>query len=256
MSNLDTLDADKIKSGLPTERLGQNIIVLGSVTGTNDIAAEYTDNADNDGLTIFAEEQTAGRGRWSNKWLSARGDSILCSVVLINENLGNDLLSLAAAVAVVETLGAPAKIKWPNDIMIAGKKAAGILLESKSTRTGGAHILGIGINCHQKKFTGELASTATSIDLERNSRCHRITLCRRLLSELEGWIDEAKSDATVVIQAWQDLSTQLHHRIKVIYDGKAFSGTCVGIDPQKGLVVELEHGGRRFFPAAQTSIAK
>ncbi|MBN1796505.1 MAG: biotin--[acetyl-CoA-carboxylase] ligase [Sedimentisphaerales bacterium] len=252
----DKLYPDLISKGLNTSRIGSKVIVFGSATSTNDIIAKYADDANNDGLAVFAEEQTQGRGRNGVKWLSSSSDSILCSVLLMNEDSSSDLLSLIAAVAVAETIGEPATIKWPNDILINGKKVAGILLESKSTKAGGAYILGIGINCHQKKFSGELESTATSIYIERGNICDRTILCRRLLIELEGWLEEANNNAAVVIQAWQELSTQLNHRITLIHNKRKFSGTCVGVDPEKGLIVELDRGGRQFFAAAQTSIVK
>jgi len=130
------LDPDKIKANLKTKRIGGKILVYDSTSSTNDIAAEYARNRQNDGLVIFAEEQTAGRGRAGNQWLSGRADSILCSIVLTENKLSAELLSLTCAVAVAETIGTTgrslAKIKWPNDIMLNGKKVAGILLESRS----------------------------------------------------------------------------------------------------------------------------
>ena len=96
----DLLDPGKIK----THRIGKEVLVFSSTSSTNDIAAEYAKNTDNDGLAIFAEEQTAGRGRTPNKWLANRSDSILCSVVLIECKLNPELLSVTAAVAVGEAI--------------------------------------------------------------------------------------------------------------------------------------------------------
>ena len=130
------LDSDKIKANLKTKRIGRKILIYDSTSSTNDIAAEYARNKQNDGLVVFAEEQTAGRGRAGNQWFSGRADSILCSIVLTENKLNAELLSLTCAVAVAETIGTSgrsrAKIKWPNDIMLNGKKVAGILLESRS----------------------------------------------------------------------------------------------------------------------------
>ena len=132
----DLLDPDEIKSNLKTKRIGRKILVYESTSSTNDVASEYARNKQNDGLVVFAEEQTAGRGRVASQWLSGRADSILCSIVLIENMLNAELLSLTCAVAVAEAIdgqgGSRAKIKWPNDVMLNGKKVAGILLESKS----------------------------------------------------------------------------------------------------------------------------
>jgi len=273
----DLLDPDKIKANLKTKRIGRKILVFDSTSSTNDIAAEYAKNKDNDGLVIFAEEQSAGRGRAGCKWHSSRADSILCSIVLIKRALKAELLSLACAVAVVDALGkvgaSEAKIKWPNDILLAGKKVAGILLESKPCFRGRAdvipaeagiyndhrtYIVGIGINCHQKKisFPSELQSTATSIDIESQTICDRILLAKRILTSIDSWLDMAEKNSKDVTDRWRELSIQLGHRTTLSYNGRKFAGNCIGIDPQKGLILQLDTGGVRMFDAAHTTIVK
>jgi len=289
----DLLDPDEIKSNLKTKRIGRKILVYESTSSTNDVAAEYARNKQNDGLVVFAEEQTAGRGRVASQWLSGRADSILCSIVLIENMLNAELLSLTCAVAVAEAIdgqgGSRAKIKWPNDVMLNGKKVAGILLESKSLpiaecgeavpalrsvgilptvgnkgkmpsphRKSKIYIVGIGINCHQKKdsFTDKLQRIATSIDAESNSVSDRVLLAKRLLSSVDYWLEVAGKNSREVIDQWRSLSIQLGHRISVVFNGNRFRGHCVGIDPEKGLVLQLDTGAVRMFDAAHTSIAK
>lgn len=179
------LSVDEIKANLKTRRIGKRILVYNSTSSTNDVAAEYATNKRSDGLAIFAEEQTAGRGRAGAKWISGRADSILCSIVLTETKCSAELLSLALAVAVAEAVGKVggrlAKIRWPNDIMLNDKKAAGILLESKTSDGETVYILGIGINCHQSRdsFPAELQTTATSIDIEAQTICDRVSLAKR-----------------------------------------------------------------------------
>jgi BirA family biotin operon repressor/biotin-[acetyl-CoA-carboxylase] ligase len=261
----DELDPDKIKANLKTKRIGRKILVYNRTSSTQAIAAEYAKNEGNDGLVIFAEEQTAGRGRAENKWYSGRSDSILCSIVLStggSRTAHTELLSLTCAVAVAEAIGksakGEAKIKWPNDIMLNGKKVAGILLESKKDNSGNTCIIGIGINCHQKKdsFPLELQSIATSIDIESHSTSDRIWLAKRLLTSMEYWLEVAAQTSDKVIDQWRDLSVQLGHRVKLIYNGREFAGNCIGIDPEKGLILQLDTGGVRMFDAAHTSIVK
>jgi BirA family biotin operon repressor/biotin-[acetyl-CoA-carboxylase] ligase len=265
------LDPDKITAGLKTKRIGRSILVYDSTSSTQTVAAEYARNKENDGLVIFAEQQTAGRGRAGNLWQSGRSDSLLCSVVLTESSLPAELLSLTCAVAVAETIGKPgrnhARIKWPNDIMLDGKKIAGILLESKSLpiskskidiRKSEIYIVGIGINCHQKtgSFAAELQPIATSMDIETQSVTDRISLAKRLLTSLDHWLDLAGRSGKKVIDEWQDLSIQLGHRVKLIYNGRQFAGNCIGVDPEKGLILQLDTGGVRMFDAAHSSIAK
>ena len=263
----DMLDPDKIKANLKTKRIGGKILVYDSTSSTNDIAAEYARNKQNDGMVVFTEEQTAGRGRAGNKWLSGRADSILCSIVLSTGGSQTDpveLLSLTFAVAVAEAIDTTgrsrAKIKWPNDIMLNGKKVAGILLESKSFATSKSkiYVAGIGINCHQKKesFPDELQQIATSIDAESHSISDRVLLAKRLLSSVDHWLEVAANDSEKVIDRWRELSIQLSHRVTLIYNGAKFAGHCIGIDPEKGLILRLDTGGIRMFDAVHTTIQK
>ncbi len=256
MPSKDPLDADRIRDGLKTKRIGRQVIVLATVSSTNDTAAEYAGDPKNDGLVILAEEQASGRGRAGNRWCGGKGQSVLCSIVLTNESLDAELLSLTAAVAAAEAIGETARIKWPNDIMLNGKKAAGILLESKQTENGKAYIIGIGINCHQKDFPAELASTATSIDIEMQTFCDRITVTKRLIASIEHWLEEATKSGEMILNRWRELSTLLGQRITVIHDGRDFTGNCVGIDPDAGLILQLDSGTLGFFPANQTTVGK
>jgi BirA family biotin operon repressor/biotin-[acetyl-CoA-carboxylase] ligase len=258
----DLLDPDKIREGLKTKRIGTKILVYDSTSSTNDVAAEYARNKQNDGLVVFAEEQTAGRGRASNKWLSGKADSILCSIVAIDNKLNAEMVSLFCAVAVAEAIGkmgrSQAKIKWPNDVMLNGRKVAGILVESKMDNSANTYIVGIGINCHQKaeSFAGELQQVATSIDAVSHSVSDRVVLAKRLLSSLDHWLKVATDNGEKVIGRWRELSIQLGHRVSLIFNGSKFIGHCIGVDPENGLILQLDTGGIRMFDAAHTTIAK
>jgi BirA family biotin operon repressor/biotin-[acetyl-CoA-carboxylase] ligase len=254
----DLLDPDRIKANLTTSRIGREILVYSSTSSTNDVAAEYAKSKKNDGLVIFAEQQSAGRGRAGTKWQTGRADSILCSVVLTETKPPAEMLCLACAVATAEAVGSAARIKWPNDIILNGKKVAGILLESRKHGRTAVCILGIGINCHQSSssFPAELRCTATSIDIESRNTSDRISLAKRLLASLDHWLDTALQDSAKVLQRWRQLSVQLGHRVKLVFNGRNFSGNCIGIDPQKGLIVQLDTGGVRMFDSAHTTIAR
>ncbi len=157
----DRLDPDLIQANLKTRRIGRKVLVYDRTSSTNDIAAEYARNPDNDGVVVFAEEQTAGRGRTGATWLGGREESLLFSIALIDCAVSNELLSLTCAVAVAEAIGqvggCRAGIKWPNDIVLDGKKVAGILMEARAenqksnikNQTSRVYVIGIGINCHQ-----------------------------------------------------------------------------------------------------------
>ncbi len=296
MSVDDRLDRDRIGTGLKTRRIGRTVLVYDRTASTNDIAAEYARNPANDGLVVFAEEQTAGRGRTGATWQSRRGDSLLFSFVLIDPKAGNELISLACAVAVAEAVGQVgghhATIKWPNDIMLDDKKVAGILVESRRIASatpeaacdpcpvsrdsshkpqatsdgirGTSHgsrvttIVGIGVNCHQTKeaFPKDLQAVATSLDLAGETTCQRVTVARRVLTSLDHWLRVAERNRKQVIDTWGRLSTQLGRRVALFFNGKRFTGNCVGVDPESGLILQLDRGGIRMFDAAHTHIIK
>jgi len=285
MTTDDRLDPDLLRTNLKTKRIGHRVLVYGRTASTNDVAAEYARNPDNDGLVVFAEEQTAGRGRTGATWQSRPGDSLLFSFVLMDCKTAGELVSLACAVAVAEAIGQvgghQAAIKWPNDIMLDDRKVAGILVESRrvarisslvSRPTEAPHpherdtrseirdttIIGIGINCHQTKerFPDELQATATSLDLTGGAQCQRITVAKRVLTSLDHWLRVAERNKKQVIETWSRLSTQLGRRVALSYNGKRFTGNCIGVDPENGLILQLDRGGIRMFDAAHTHIIK
>ncbi len=266
----DRLDPDLIQANLRTRLVGRKVLVYDSTASTNDVATEYAKNLDHAGLVVFAEEQTAGRGRSGAKWHSASGQSLLFSVLLIDCGVGSELLSLTCAVAVAEAIGQVgayrAGIKWPNDIVLAGRKLAGILVEARAenqksnikNQTCTVHVIGIGINCHQtlEDFPPELRETATSLDLAAGARCDRVTVARRVLTSLDHWLRVAGRNGKQATQTWSRLSTQLGQRVILSCNRKRFTGNCIGVDPEKGLILQLDRGGIRMFDAAHTHIVK
>src|SRR3954469_18386865 len=139
-----------------TERVGRRVLVYDSVDSTNTRAAEFArSNPDADGLVLVADQQTAGRGQYGRVWVSRPGSSLLMSVVLRPppELLRPVILTAWAAVSVAEAIltltGAQARIKWPNDLLIRGKKVCGILIEQTGTGSELVTVAGIGLNLNQ-----------------------------------------------------------------------------------------------------------
>lgn len=263
MTRSDQLDVDAIKANLHTAGLGKEILIFKSTGSTNDVAWEYATNQNNSGLCVFAEEQTAGRGRAGAKWFSTEGQSILCSILLVDCEYGAELLTLASAVAAAEAISRytqlETRIKWPNDIIIRGKKVAGILLESKTTDNRIDYVIGVGINCHQRKDffqKHEFQMSPTSIDIESSTFVNRNSLAAELLASFDEWLTTAQTGSEKIIDTWSRLSSQLGHRVTVEYNQERFSGNCVGVDPAEGLILQLDDGGVRMFDAAHTTIVK
>ena len=258
MKASDKLDPDLLSHGCHVSEVGHRVLVFDSTSSTNDMAAEYSRNPLNHGLVVFAEQQQHGRGRSGHAWNSHHGQSLLCSIVLIRTELKAECLSLASAVAVAEAIGPMARIKWPNDILIGPRKVCGILLESRQWPTHQAFILGVGINCHQKRedFPETLQASATSLDMALKTRTDRTRLARRVFSSLDLWLGHAINNVNGVVSAWEKSSMLLGQRLGITYKNRSYHGHCIGVDPQQGLILQLDQGVVRMFDAAHSSITK
>lgn len=266
------LELDRIIAGLDTGRVGRRVEVHETVSSTNELAWELAGERDGDGLAVFAEYQSAGRGRLGRCWDSPRGASVLMSLVLDDpaNNLCGNTLSLLTAVAVVDAVdtaaGVAAEIKWPNDLIVNGRKLGGVLIESRPGRSfaddasrevGTRYVVGVGINClqHRNHFPEALKGSATSLDLESSHPVKRTEVARRLLVELDRWLAAPHDwDSQTLHDAWVRRALPLGRRIRLRQEGKEFSGHVLDIDPAAGLVVQLDRGGRRLFDAASTSV--
>jgi BirA family biotin operon repressor/biotin-[acetyl-CoA-carboxylase] ligase len=186
---------------------------------------------------------------------------LLFSVLLQACPLQADILTLAAAVAVAEGLAGqfsiPIRIKWPNDVLIENRKVCGILTESRTIRGQVCFVIGIGINVNQsREFFGslDLETPATSLALETGQELDRNTLAALLLNSLDHWLSVCRYAPGQVGQVWKRYNRQICSQIRILENQQEFSGTCIDIDPAKGLVVQLNRGPVRFFHAANCTV--
>jgi BirA family biotin operon repressor/biotin-[acetyl-CoA-carboxylase] ligase len=218
---------------------------LGVVDSTQRYAAGLADSGAVDGTVVTAEAQTAGRGRRGRVWRDAPGASVLMSVILRTTLPPARLptLSLAAGVAVAESLGAvagiDARLKWPNDVLVHGRKIAGVLLE----RHGEAVILGIGINVTRDAVPAELAAQATSIEAE-GARADRDAIVAAVAEAAARWRTRLETDGFDPVRArWTALAAMLGGRVTA--DGVA--GTALGLDEDGALLIETASGPTRVL---------
>ena len=168
------------------------IVRLATVDSTQRVAFELAEGGASDGTVVVADTQTAGRGRRGRVWHDAARDGLLLSIVIRPRLSAADLpkLSLATAIAVADaidlTTSLKARLKWPNDVLVNGRKLAGILLESRMLAEP-VVVAGIGINMKQRTFPAELVSTATSIDLEGGRAVGREELLEAVLDAFDHW---------------------------------------------------------------------
>lgn len=170
-----------IAIGAPVERLDE-------IDSTNDALKRAAKLGAAHGTLYVAESQTRGRGRQGRAWLGERGESILASVLLRMDVEPRKLppLAIVAGLAARDAIGGSAKIKWPNDVLIEGKKVAGVLVEAvlSGTRVE-AIVVGVGINVHQRSFPPEIASLATSVALHSSEQPDRATILADFLAGLD-----------------------------------------------------------------------
>ena len=196
-----------------------------------------------DGAAVVADTQTAGRGRRGRRWHDEAGTSLLVSVLLrpaLPPSL-RPLLSYAASLAVVGTLGTlglEARVKWPNDVLVAGRKVAGILLEARE----GVVVVGVGLNVNQQRFPPELAARATSVALQTGRAADRGVLLATLLDELDRWRARLEQEGFAPVrERWRAVSDTLGRGVRV----DDVAGVAVDLDAAGALVVDAAGGRRR-----------
>jgi BirA family biotin operon repressor/biotin-[acetyl-CoA-carboxylase] ligase len=218
---------------------------------TNSDALQAARSAAPHGSVYFADEQRAGRGRGDHAWHSAAGEGLYVSLLLRPPipALRLPLLPLAAGLAVADAIRAVAgltvDLRWPNDLMIGDRKTGGILVESKIS--GGAvdfAVVGIGMNVHQESFDFDLATPATSLDLETGQRVSRQHLLVALLKSLEREaLGLADSAAGVTIPARvEQASSWIRGRRVEVHGPQACTGVTAGLDEHGFLLVRTVDG--------------
>ncbi len=194
MSAFDALDAEKLRADVDPAIVGREIIVLEVTTSTNDSVLERTSSSTPEGLVVFAERQTAGRGQRNNSWESVAGKGLWFSILLRPKIDIGDSTRLAewaartVAATTAQTFALSATVKLPNDVVVAGKKIAGVLVEMRAQKSA-PHIaiVGIGVNVNHRSedFSEELRSRATSLALELDRQIDRHRFAIALLKNLD-----------------------------------------------------------------------
>jgi len=225
------------------------------IGSTNVEAMESASGGAPEGSVFVAEEQTAGRGRGAHQWESAASAGIYCSVVLRPALPPAEalVLSLAAGLAVhsaVEQIdsGVSPDLKWPNDLLIEGKKFCGILTEMNAEPTRVRHIVvGIGINVNQAKFPAALQSIATSLRLVSGTEWSRVELCTALLKSLDREyrdLLEKPGAHESILQRFQERSSTVRGRRVLVEENGGFEGVTEGLDARGFLQVRTADGLR------------
>jgi BirA family biotin operon repressor/biotin-[acetyl-CoA-carboxylase] ligase len=230
----DPLQADAITSALATRWLGQPIQIERRIDSTSDQVRALALEGHRSGLAVFAEEQTAGRGRQGQPWISAPGAGVWMTVLLPPGTPG--LATLGAAVAVRRAIGKVTGLwvglKWPNDLLQGGAKLCGILGEALGER---GIALGIGLNVHDSP-SGARGFSATHVERELGRPVARNLLAAEILNELEPIVNELLAGRSApVLAAWRAGCDHLGRRVRVVMGSQSATGTAVDVDENGAL---------------------
>ncbi len=256
------LDVEAIRASLGSHWPGAELRALGSVTSTNDIAWAWAEAGCAEGTTVLAEEQVRGRGRFGRAWHSPRGRAVLMSVVLRPPSGGiaaphvTALATLAVAEAIEAAAGLEAAIRWPNDVTLRERKAAGILTECRGNRIAPCVVgVGINVNTRHDEFPPELQGSATSLALEAGKELGVEAVAGATLRLLaERYRDAVAGRWDALAAQWRRRASLLGRLVVVRSNGRDFQGRLVASDPVDGVELELSGGERRRFRAEDASL--
>ena len=246
------LDPARLRQLLRTRRLAGKLHYFSQIGSTNSRARELAERGAAEGEIVVAEAQTQGRGRLSRRWESPPFANLYLSVILRPHLPPRHApqITLTAAVSLAETVGAfvpstPA-IKWPNDILIGGKKLAGILTEAACDTARIEYvILGIGLNVNYRRdaMPQELRERATSIADAIGENVSRESVFARLIHDMDRCYGELEETGFETLRPrWKAYFGLRGRTVRVEHQGQTFLGRAIDIDPEGGLIVEDERG--------------
>jgi BirA family biotin operon repressor/biotin-[acetyl-CoA-carboxylase] ligase len=253
VSSPDALHADDLLARLgKTKVIGRDIRVFEETTSTNDVIEKLARDGVKEGVVVFAESQTKGRGRLGRKWMSPTHKGLWFSVLLRPKLSPQETTQLTVASAtalrraIKNVTGLLAEIKWPNDLLIGGKKVVGILTEMSAEVDRVRHvILGIGVDANQDaaEFPVELRKIATSLKIEAGEEISRAELAVEILRELD--LEYARICAgkfSAVVDEWESGCATIGKNVSVQMGARQIRGSAEALDDDGALLVRTEHG--------------
>jgi BirA family biotin operon repressor/biotin-[acetyl-CoA-carboxylase] ligase len=241
---MDLISTEMITRGLETRFIGQRVIHFLSNSSTMEAAKGEARQGAAEGTVVIAEEQTSGKGRAKRVWLSPKG-SIALSVVLYPDISQLPYLVMVASVAAARSIeavtGLKTQLKWPNDVLIQGKKVCGILIESELRGSNAAWaITGIGININNTmKDYPEIAAAATSLSDEMGKDISRVAVIRCLLVEIEK-LYLYLGDGEQIYREWRGRLITLGRKVRVLSGREVLEGIAEDVSRDGNLL--LRHG--------------
>lgn len=256
---MDGLDLDRIRAGLRTRFVGRTLLYVPSVGSTMDVARAEAEQGSPEGTVVLADEQTAGRGRFGRQFISPPGVNLYPTVILRPavaplKQLGI-VASLAVARAVEEVTGLRPSIKWPNDVLVDGRKFCGILIETDFAGSEPRYsLLGIGVNVNLDVARyPEIAQIATSLAAALGRPVSREDVLAALLNHLEALYLEVQGGGSAVA-AWKERLDTLGKHVRVAAAGAVEEGVAEDVDRDGNLVLRRADGTTAVLVAGEVTL--
>jgi BirA family biotin operon repressor/biotin-[acetyl-CoA-carboxylase] ligase len=259
----ERLRPSDIRKGLGTALIGREVLLFDRIDSTNRVAMELGREGAPEGAVVIAEEQTSGRGRLGRTWLAPPCSSILMSILLrprIPPSRAFSLTAIASVAllrAIQSTTGLKPMIKWPNDIYIQGKKAAGILTEVSADQSGLRFaVVGIGLNVNiNPSAYPEIRDTATSLQAEAGKSIPRVDLVRAILEAMDGlYAALAGGEQAMIHREWKAASLVLGRPVRIVAFDAVEEGVVEEIEEDGTLLLRDSEGNLKRIVAGDVSL--
>ena len=263
MAAPDLMTEAEIKSLMHTEWVAKEVLYFDTIDSTTIKAQELAEKGYPSGTLVVADKQESGKGRRGRSWVSPSGTGIFMTLMIkpdINPNNAS-MLTLVAALAVAKAItsvtGEEALIKWPNDIVVNGKKVCGILTEMNAQFDYINHIVvGIGINVHNESFPEEISQMASSLMIEAGGkRFHRAQIIAETMSYFEQYYDTflKTQDLSALVREYDELLVNRNKSVRVLDPKEPFDGKAMGITPKGELIVDTWES-RKLVSSGEVSV--
>jgi BirA family transcriptional regulator, biotin operon repressor / biotin---[acetyl-CoA-carboxylase] ligase len=253
---------DKLQGGLNTHTFGRKLFVFDSLDSTNACAKTLAGTGAEEGTVVISEYQTAGRGRLGRSWESESGSNLLFSFIVrpsFDKSKVGLLPFFAAtgiALAVETATGVPCECKWPNDVLMNGKKCCGILIESAFQNEMVDYvIMGVGLNVNQTSYGEDLDIKATSLKKECNKDFDRRDVFQQIMASLEFLYPDVKAgDFGKVLKEWKVRATMIGKEITLTQASEEIHGRVVALADDGGLLLSTPDGEHTYYAGDVTVI--
>lgn len=265
LESVDVLSKAEIESQLKTKWAGRPVVYYDEIDSTNTRAKELGDKGEfaNHGTLFVADRQVAGKGRRGRAWESPSGSSISMTILLHPDMLPNKaseltlIMALAVEEGVEKVTGLKPGIKWPNDIILSGKKICGILTEmSAEIDYINYVVIGVGINVNMEAFPEEIEKVATSLKIETGDEVKRADLVAAIMESFEKFYEifMETQDLSGVMDHYNGLLLNRNQKVRVLEPGHEYEAIALGINSLGELIVRLEDGEEREVYAGEVSV--